>query len=321
MQFSLATNFDDALIDQVSGLPVTELFGKLSKDSVGGGRASYQIVGVGRRRVEEHVGHARRAGIGFNYLLNAACTDNLEFTRRGQKELRRLLDWLVEIGVESVTLSSPFLLRIVKERYPKLRTRVSVFACVDHLRKARMWEEMGADCLMLDALLVNREFQLLRSIRKGIRCELQLLVNNVCMQSCAMSHYHMNTLAHASQSGHSTGGFFIDWCFLQCTMKKLLDPVEYLRADWIRPEDIHLYEEMGYDSFKIAERGAPTAVLVNRVKAYAERRFDGNLLDLVQPYGFPGQETGAEDARRSLFWRLRHLIHPAKVDLRPLPST
>ena len=91
-----------------------ELFGKLSADATGGGRASYQIVNIGRRRVAEHVRAARAAGIRFNYLLNGACLDNREFTRQGQKEIRSLLDWLSEIGVEAVTLSSPFLLRIVK---------------------------------------------------------------------------------------------------------------------------------------------------------------------------------------------------------------
>ena len=66
--------------------------------------------------------------------------------------------WLCGIGVETVTVSSPFLLRIVKTRYPGLKVRISVFAGVDRVRKAQMWEEMGADGIVLDSLLVNREF-------------------------------------------------------------------------------------------------------------------------------------------------------------------
>jgi collagenase-like PrtC family protease len=316
MRFSLATNFDDALIEQVRGTPVAEIFGKLPQDATGGGRASYQIVGVNQRRVADHVKAARAAGIGFNYLLNASCTDNLEFTRKGQMEIRKLLDWIEQIGVESVTVSSPFLLRIVKERHPRLRVRVSVFAGVDHVRKAKMWEELGADCVMLDSILVNREFEVLRAVRKAVRCELQLLVSNNCLQSCALSPYHMNTLAHASQSGHHTGGFFIDWCLLKCTQMKLQEPANYLRSEWIRPEDLHHYESLGYDSFKITERGAPTAVLVARVKAYTARRYEGNLLDLVQPFGF--KEVSQAYKRRGLLWRLRYLLRPFTVDLRRL---
>lgn len=313
MRLSLATNFQDDLIERVAPYPVRELFGKLSSDAAGGGRASLQLPGIGRRAVRRHVEAARKHGIGFNYLMNAACLDNLEFTRGGQKSLRKLLDWVVEIGAESVTVASPFLLRIVKACYPSLRVRVSVFAGVDHVRKAKMWEEMGADCVMLDSLLVNREFELLRAIRKAVKCELQLLLNNNCMQSCALSPYHMNTLAHASQSGHHTRGFFVDWCFLQCTAMKLQDPVNYIRSEWIRPEDLHLYEAMGYDSFKITERGAPTDVLARRVAAYAKRRFDGNLLDLVQAYGF--REIRGDAPGRGFLWRFKHLFRPFAVNL------
>lgn len=317
MKITLASNFDDALIERVRPYPVDELFGKLSADATGGGRASYQIVNIGRRRVAEHVRAARAAGIRFNYLLNGACLDNREFTRQGQKEIRSLLDWLSEIGVEAVTLSSPFLLRIVKECYPHLRTRISVFACVDHVRKARMWQDLGADSLVLDSLLVNREFRLLKAIRQNVSLELELMVNNSCLSSCAFSHYHMNTLAHASQSNHPSRGFFIDWCFLRCTMMKLRNPVDYIRSEWIRPEDLHLYEGLGYERFKVTERGAPTDVLVARVKAYTERRYDGNLLDLVQPYGY-SKAVAAKESSREAWWRLRRMLRPFLVDLRRL---
>ena len=318
MNISLATNFDDALIERVRAYPVDELFGKLSSDVTGGGRASYQIVGVGRRRVSEHVRAARAAGIRFNYLLNAACLDNREFTRRGQREIRALLDWLADIGVGAVTVASPFLLKIVKTCYPHFRTRVSVFACIDNVRKARMWEDLGADCLMLDSLLINREFRLLKVVRENVKCELELLVNNSCMSSCAYSHYHMTTLAHASQSRHSSKGFFIDWCFLRCTMMKLQNPVEYIRSEWIRPEDLHLYEDLGYNRFKITERSAPTEVLVRRVQAYAERRYEGTLLDLVQPFGISKEASGPETGRNRRWWTLKHLFRPFQVDLRRL---
>lgn len=315
-RFSLATNFDDALIERVKEYPVDELFGKLPQDATGGGRASYQIVGVTRDAIARHVRKAREAGIRFNYLLNAACLDNQELTRSGQREIRKLLGWLESIGIESVTVASPLLLRLVKRSHPHLRVRISVFAGVDHVRKAKMWEEEGADCLVLDSLLVNREFALLAAIRKAVRCELQLMVNNSCVQSCAFSPAHMTALAHASQERHRSKGFFIDWCFLRCTEMKLTDPVHFIRSEWIRPEDLHEYEALGYDSFKITERGAPTEVLVNRVRAYTRRRYDGNLLDLIQPFGFQESQAGAAHYRRGLFWRLRHFMRPFLADPR-----
>ncbi len=75
---SVATNFDDGLLDAVSGYPVMEVFGKLSSDAIGGGRASFTLPPLSLKRLERHVEKARSKGIGFNYLLNPACMDNRE---------------------------------------------------------------------------------------------------------------------------------------------------------------------------------------------------------------------------------------------------
>lgn len=314
MRLSVATNFDPALVEAMKEYPVVELFGKLREDAVGGGRAPYQLARISRKRLADHVRQARRAGIEFNYLLNASCLGNREMTRTGQREIEELAGWLCEIGVASVTVSSPYLLTLVKTRYPGLKVRVSVFGGVDRVRKAQMWEELGADCIVLDSILVNRELGALERIRKSVRCDLALLVNNNCLTGCALSPMHMNALSHAGQSWHGNRGFFIDWCFLRCTERKLRDPVNYLQSEWIRPEDLHVYEDLGYDLFKIAERDIPTSLMVTRVRAYAGRRYDGNLLDLVQPYAFHGVKENDRYYRRGPGWILRFLLRPALVN-------
>ena len=50
---------------------------------------------------------------------------------------------------------------------------------------------------------------------------------------------------------------------------------------WIRPEDLHVYEAMGVKEFKIIDRSRSTAWLLRATKAYASRRYDGNLLDIL----------------------------------------
>ena len=320
MRLSVATNFDPELIPALKPYPVVELFGKLREDVVGGGRASLQLGKVSRTALAEHVRQANEAGIAFNYLLNASCLGNIEITRKGQKKINRLLAWIDEIGVASVTVATPFMLKLVKTRYPHLKVRISVFGGIDRVRKAQMWEELGADCIVLDSILVNREFKTLKQIRKSVSCDLELMANNNCLSGCALSPMHMNALAHAGQSGHQNKGFFVDWCFLKCTEMKLKDPVNYIRSEWIRPDDIPVYEAMGYDLYKIAERDLPTEVMVARVKAYSERHFEGNLLDLVQPYGFQGIKGGDRYYNKGLGWMLRFIIRPFMANpLRMLP--
>ena len=317
MRISLATNFHDALPSLVRPYGVFELYGKLPADVVGGGRASFMLAPTSRRAVARHVAACCGVGLGFNYLLNASCLDNLEYTRAGQKRIRRLLDWLSELGVSAVTVANPFLLRLLKTAYPHFEVRVSVFACVNDVRRVNYWEELGADRVTLDSLQINREFDLLRKIREATRCRLELLASNSCLQNCPLQPYHPNLLSHASQRGHRSRGFAIDWCLLWCSYMKIRDPVNYVRADWIRPEDTVHYEALGYDEFKLTERNAPTEILVLRARAYHERRYDGNLLDLVQPYGLP--VAGGRAERRGLGWVVRHFLGRGGVRWRKLP--
>jgi hypothetical protein len=80
-----------------------------------------------------------------------------------------------------------------------------------------------------------------------------------------------------------------DYCYLHCTAQKLREPERFLMADWVRPEDLVHYEKLGYDSFKLSGRNMPTDALVSRLKAYFQRRYDGNLLDLIQDFGHAGK--------------------------------
>src|SRR3989338_4353259 len=120
MRLSVATNFDDVLIDQLRDAPVYDVYGKLTSDVVGGGRSSYMLRRVSRRRLTQQIRAVHAAGFQFNYLLNAACLDNREYTREGQRQIRRLLDDLCAIGVDSVTVAVPYLLRLIKRSYPQL---------------------------------------------------------------------------------------------------------------------------------------------------------------------------------------------------------
>jgi collagenase-like PrtC family protease len=313
---SVATNFDDGLLDAVSAYPVTEIFGKLSSDPVGGGRASFMLPSLSRRRFEQHVHAARAKGIDFNYLLNPACLDNREYTRQGQREIEAILEYIEGAGVSAVTISLPFLLPIIKKRHPRLKVRVGVYARVDGVAKGRFWEDGGADCITLESLSVNRDFELLAALRKVLKIELQLIVNANCQLFCPLSGQHMVNLSHASQQGHASRGFVIDWCALRCSYDKLKDPVQYLRSEFIRPEDLGLYLDMGYDSFKVLERGAPTPVLTRRVKAYSEGRYDGNLLDLIQPFGY--REKRATSLSEDLLTKWKYLFRPRLVRLSKL---
>lgn len=90
-------------------------------------------------------------------------------------------------------------------------------------------------------------------------------------------------IATVSAVGNRLKGFCLDYCFLHCAARRLADKIHYIKSVWIRPEDLGVYEALGYHSFKIVERSCPGDLLIRRVAAYSTRSFDGNLWELVAP--------------------------------------
>jgi len=284
MKLSVATNFDNAFLQRIAAYPVEEIYGKLPRDFVGGGRASYSTGTADKTELESHVACAHSLGIKFSYVLNAVCLGNREWSRRGHQEIRKILDYLSEIKVDSITVSIPYLAELVKKRYPHFSVKVGIFANIDSPTRARFWEDLGANMLVLESFSINRNFPVLKAIRDAVSCDLQLIANFSCLPKCPLQIYHMVGISHGSNTVDREP--FMDYCVFKCSSLSMKDPSLLIKSQWIRPEDLSRYEALGYSHFKLLERNAPTEVLLNRVKAYAERISPDNLLELIQPFGF-----------------------------------
>jgi len=281
LKLLIPTNWQDDLIPKIKKDSVKELYGKLASDFIGGGRPAYLCANPSKEEVRSHIKEVHKHGMEFNYLLNATCMGNKEFTTSGQKKICQLLDWIVGMEVDSVTVATPYLLQLIKKRYPQLKVNVSSFPNINTIERARYWEDLGADRITLDEFILNRDFRLLRQIRKNVSCELQLIANNGCLYNCPFVPYHAITVSHSSQSEDRSGGFLLDYCALSCRYLRLTNPVNFIRANWIRPEDVHYYEDVGIDSLKLTDRTRPTEAIALAVDAYDRKKYNGNLIDLL----------------------------------------
>lgn len=280
MKLSVPTNWQKDLLTRLNKDNITEIYGKLKEDIFGGGRSSVYLPFVSKRDAKEFVSSTHKLGLKFNYLLNSLCLSNIEWTPKGQREIRGFLDWLEQIGVDSVTVSLPYLLQMIKKCYPGFEVNISINTDTDSLVKAKTWEDLGADQLTL-SLNLNRDFETLKQIRKNVKCRLQLIANLLCLHNYPFCTDHYVSTSHNSQiSSKINKDFYFTYYQLRCRQLSLSEPYRIISSGWIRPEDLKYYEEIGIDRIKLIDRRMKTELILRTVEAYTARKYDGNLFDL-----------------------------------------
>ncbi len=281
MQLLVPTNWDPDLILPLSKLEAdVQLYGVLPTSMIGSGGSGPDNVRMVANQVEEYIDQANSVGLKFDYLLNAPSMSNMEWDENTHQELLMHLDWITSIGADSVTVTIPYLVELIKRQFPRLRVRVSTIAHVNSVARAKLFESLGADSITLD-INVNRDFALLKAIRNAVNCELSVLLNNLCLYQCPYEYYHHDGLGHASQNYNPINGYYVDYCVLRCTLDRLRDVSQIIKCRWARPEEIHVYEEIGMDVFKISGRSMPTERILRAATAYSSRHYEGNLYDIL----------------------------------------
>jgi collagenase-like PrtC family protease len=281
MKLLVPTNWDPDLILPLSKLEAdVQLYGVLPTSMIGSGGSGPDNVRMVENQAEEYIEQAHSAGLKFDYLLNAPSMGNMEWDENTHQELLMHLDWISSIGADSVTVTIPYLVELIKRQFPHLKIRVSTIAHVNSVARAKSVESLGADSITLD-ININRDFTLLKAIRNAVSCELTILMNNLCLYQCPYEYYHHDGLGHASQSYNSLSGYYVDYCVIRCSLDRLCDISQVIKCRWVRPEDIHVYEEIGMDMFKISGRSMSAERILQAATAYSSRHYQGNLYDIL----------------------------------------
>ena len=284
MKLSVAANWDLELLEGLAQIPeVTSVYAKLPYDLVGGGRAGSVLPSVDMDTAAAYIREAHKRGLQFSYLINAPCLGNLEQTHEGKTRLLNFVGRLVEMGVDNVSISNLALVSLVRHNYPRLSVRGSVLSWPTNLPRLKFQESLGIDPVILPYSEFSRDFQALEKIRAGLSCGIVLFANISCIYHCHYLAEHACSVGHASQEnqGNKKIQFMMDTYLWQCTRRRLMNPELFLMSRWIRPEDLHHYEALGIEEFKIIDRSRSTPWLLRATKAYASRRYDGNLLDIL----------------------------------------
>ena len=224
----------------------------------------------------------RSRGIGLNLLFNANCygEDSMSEVLRGK--IFSIIDFLSDNGVrpDVVTTASPAIAYMIKQNYADIELKASVNMKISTV-KGMQYVAHLFDSYCVDKEC-NRNLELLKELKAWATQngkKITILANSGCMRNCSGQIFHDNMVAHESEIAKQKN---IDFMPYMCWnyLKNKENFVSVLQNTWIRPEDIHHYENLT-DSIKLATRSHQLPGMV--IGAYARRMYSGNLLDLFEP--------------------------------------
>lgn len=225
----------------------------------------------------------RKCGIALDLLLNGNCYGGDAVSERFARGVAEELNRLGKAGLlpEVVTTTSPFVAHVVRKHFPGIEIRASVNMRLD----STLAMEYLADAF--DSFYIRRDLQrdlaALGKVSEWCRAhgkKLGLLANSGCLRNCPYQTFHDNLVAHDAEVRENANvpDFLPHLCWKRLRKRENLS--DFLRASWIRPEDVTLYAPH-VDVIKLATRRHPAVRMI--LAAYTSGHFDGNVLNLTEP--------------------------------------
>ena len=222
-------------------------------------------------------------GCSLDLLFNANCYGDDAISRAFEREIRDTIETLADNGVkpQTITTTSPFVAAVVKRDFPEIETRASVNMRIGTIQAM----QYAAD--LFDSFYIQRDYQrdieYVKTVSRWCRengKKLCLLANSGCLRFCPGQSFHDNLIAHCAEieTKENMPDFNPHTCWR--LYQKPENRAEILKSTWIRPEDICRYEGL-VDVVKLATRQHSHPATV--IGAYAAGKWDGDLLELLEP--------------------------------------
>lgn len=288
--FSLPADFKKETIDKYKELndsypesQVIETYGNITiGNPFESGRIVSLLPGIDWTQFREYVEYSRQQGIAFSYTMNGPHMHNKEFSTSGISGIMKFLNALSNAGVQSVTAALPSLIDIIRSSGSGLKVKASVICEITNANKALVYKNWGVDRIVVDESM-NRDFTTLKQILQVFGPQVELIANCTCLKDCVYRMFHYNQIAFDSLE--STDETAANYYNHRCLLRRYENPVNFIKLNWIRPEDIKYYTKIGIHYFKLQGR---QAVLkgdpVRTLECYFKESYDGDLLDLLEMF-------------------------------------
>jgi hypothetical protein len=247
-----------------------------------------------QKELEGNLKKINDLGIKLNLLLSGSCYGADMHSSFLDASVRSTVDYLIgNFNLSIVTVSSPSIARILKDNNYPLEVKSSVVGLNVGTINAMEHLEGFFDSFIVQRDL-NKNFAVLGDMygwckKRGKK--LYLLANSGCLKDCAFKTYCDNCHAHSSEIASKTNIYNHPFnCHSWLATKK--DKLQYyVDGTWINPADVDKYENL-CDGMKLATRESKNMSEI--IGAYVNKKFVGNLLQLLEPKRLSGTDPVIE---------------------------
>lgn len=237
-----------------------------------------------RKTIVSDLKWARENGIQLDTIFNASCYGDIAMTETLAGIVTQKLEEMASAGLfpEHLTTTSPFIATVVRQRFPEIKIRWSInmdIACTDALEYVKD---------LFDSFYAGRNsHRCLKYVEKMSQWaqahgkEIGMQVNSGCLRNCPFHSFHNNLHGHGRMGQSAAAEKFHFSNFLCKTHYAKGNLTDFLKAIWIRPEDLPLYEKH-ISVAKLATRRHPHPDKI--IAAYAKCSFDGDIAEITDPF-------------------------------------
>ncbi|MFA7348551.1 MAG: hypothetical protein WCZ86_12395 [Desulfurivibrionaceae bacterium] len=211
-----------------------------------------------------------------------------------QKIIHALDTLLAADALHGITIVDFYLLQALSDLNPEVAAQLEavpgVNCMLDSFAKVQGCLEAIAETAFKPPTKINLDRSLNRNLadlaaisqqcrRHYPKVKLTLLANEGCLDRCPFKLTHDAQIAFAN-TGCIANETHAANQELGCIRILSNSPATLFKSPFIRPEDLHQYEGV-VEVIKLCGRTLGTAFLQRVVRGYADRRYEGNLLDLM----------------------------------------
>ncbi len=233
-----------------------------------------------QQRLCAHLRQLAQGGISLNLLLNANCYGRDSQSRAFFHKIGDIADHIKRTyGLATVTTSSLLVAKFFRANFPETDVRASVNMEIGSIEGLSYVKDYFTSFYLKREC--NRSKSALQAAKEWCDAQgkgLYLLANSGCLNFCSAHTFHDNLVAHEAEIASMDNGYQFSGVCYDYLKEHAAQAIQ--RTNFIRPEDVHLYEPYT-DAVKLATRvnRQPRRVLA----AYVKQSYSGGIHTLLEP--------------------------------------